>query len=133
MPTKANKNIFEKLMGDSKLKGILFSVLIGTVIFFVCCAVISFIMYFTQTEYSFYYYAVYFLVASGAFVTARVLYRRISGRGIVIGVLGAVPYSLVISLILVIIIGLHISPKILLIPVFSLLGGILGGITAANK
>lgn len=133
MPTKANKNSIKKIFKDSRLKEVIISVLVGIVSFIIGSSIISFIMYFTKTDYKFFYYLSYFFISFGSFITARVLYKRISGRGIFIGILGALPYFVLIAIISAVILRSVISPNTLIIALLALLGGVLGGITAANK
>ena len=127
------KNNSSKKFDSDLLKNIALSTFIGVLITAILSAVVSVIMYSTKTDFTLYYYLIYLFIFSGALFNARFLYRRVKGRGIIIGSLSSLPYMAVMLVIFLIVLQFNVSVNVLLIPLVSFGGGIVGGITAANS
>ena len=127
------KNNSSKKFDTELLKNIALSTFIGVLITAILSAVVSVIMYSTKTDFIFYYYLVYIFIFFGAFFNARFLYRRVKGRGFIIGLLSSLPYIAVMLVVFLIVLQFRLSVNVLLMPPVALAGGTVGGITAANS
>jgi hypothetical protein len=75
----------------------------------------------------------FFIIAISAFFTGSSTYKKLSGRGIIVGTLGTVPLTIV-ELCLILIFGFEaISSFVLIIIPLNLIFGAIGGIVASNQ
>lgn len=82
---------------------------------------------------SFYYYAIFFCISLGAFISGYISYKKLGGRGILCGLLSAMIQLLLVLGIILIVNKFNFTPRILLIIPVCLVPGVLGGILSANK
>ncbi len=115
-----------------KIKPFLFGTIRGLIIFSVLYLSLTYIMYKTNTETSALYFLMFLFIILGGFVSAVYTYKKVRGRGFLTGIIASVPYSIVVFFIFCLINCFEISNNILLVFLLTLLGGFLGGITAAN-
>ena len=115
-----------------KVKPYLLGVLRGFIVFSSLYLGLSLIMFKTNFESVFLYYFIFLFIVLGGFVCGAYVYKKVRGRGFLIGLISTVPYSLLVFLVFFLINGFSVSENIFLVFILSLLGGFLGGITAAN-
>ena len=115
-----------------KAKPYLLGVLRGFIVFAALYLGLSLIMFKTNLESGFLYYFIFLFIVLGGFVCGSYVYKKVRGRGFLIGLISTVPYSLLVFLVFCLINGFSVSGNIFLVFILSLLGGFLGGITAAN-
>ncbi len=127
MPKNKNvNNIF------NRIKPYLFGVLRGFSVFIILYLALAFIMFKTNYESALLYCLMFIFLILGGFVCGVYVYKKVRGRGFLIGLISTIPYSLLVMLVFCLINGFRASSDILLVLLLSLSGGFLGGITAAN-
>ncbi len=114
------------------IKPYIIGVIKGFCVFSVLFLITAFIMYKFNFDSSIIYYFIYAFIALGGFITAVSVYKKVRGRGFLTGVLASLPYSLLVFLLICLVSGFNVSGNILLVFILTLLGGFLGGVTAAN-
>lgn len=77
-------------------------------------------------------YISYLFLLLGGFVSGNSTHKKIGGRGILTGALGAIPVSLVTYLIIFLFSIKNISAFSLICVLFCIIGGSLGGIVSSN-
>lgn len=124
---KVERNEFFELLKkylSSYLKGI-------TVV--ICGILITSLAYYkTSINSDYIYYLNYFFIAVGAFITGNSTHKKFKGRGIINGVLGAVPLVLSILVFIATFSYNTISSFVLIIVPITLLFGSIGGIVGSN-
>ena len=115
-----------------KLKPYIFGVIKGNAVFCVFYFALAFFMLKTNAQSPAFYYLMFLFIMLGGFVCAVCVYKRVKGRGFLTGIISSVPYSLVVFLIISAINGFEISVKTLVVLLLAVIGGFLGGVTAAN-
>ena len=115
-----------------KAKPYLFGVLKGSLVFFIFYLALAFFMLKTNTQSPLLYYLILLFIILGGFACGVDVYKRVRGRGFLTGIISSVPYSLVVFFVIIAINGFDFSAKSLVILLLSVIGGFLGGITAAN-
>ena len=108
------------------------SVLIGLFLFLLLFLIISILVY-KVNDSEFYYFMVYGSIALSAFYTGFVSYKKLGGRGIIIGLISSMILFSVIFLIVLFSMKFEISSKILVLLPVCVIPGIAGGILSANK
>ncbi len=123
-----------KKIGEAfhKFKPYLFGVIRGLVVFSVLYLCLSLIMYKTNLESTIMYCLMFAFIILGGFVCGVYVYKKVKGRGFLTGLLSAVPYGLLVFLVISVINNFSITSDIFIAFLLSLSGGLLGGITAAN-
>lgn len=124
-----NKNITNIF---NKYKPYLFGVLRGFIVFFGLYLCLSLVMYKTNSESKILFFLMFTFIILGGFICGAYVYKKVRGRGFLIGLLSTVPYSLLVFLVICIINGFTVSGDIFLVFLLALSGGFLGGVTAAN-
>lgn len=95
--------------------------------------VLTFAYYKLQEKNDLLYFSCFFIIAISAFFTGSSTYKKLSGRGIIVGTLGTVPLTIV-ELCLILIFGFEaISSFVLIIIPLNLIFGAIGGIVASNQ
>ena len=108
------------------------SVLIGLFLFLLLFLIISILVY-KVNDSEFYYFMVYGSIALSAFYTGFVSYKKLGGRGIIIGLISSMILFSVIFLIVLFSMKFEISSKVLVLLPVCVIPGIAGGILSANK
>ena len=108
------------------------SVLIGLFLFRLLFLIISILVY-KVNDSEFYYFMVYGSIALSAFYTGFVSYKKLGGRGIIIGLISSMILFSVIFLIVLFSMKFEISSKVLVLLPVCVIPGIAGGILSANK
>ncbi len=124
---KVERNEFFELLKKylpSYLKGLI--VAISGILF------ASFAYYKTSINSDLIYFSNYFFIALAAFIAGNSTYNKFKGRGIINGVLGAMPLVLSILIFIAVFSYNTISVFVLIIVPIVLLFGSLGGIIGSN-
>ncbi len=125
-----------KALSENKLvkKSILifFSTLKGVLVYVIGLCSVALLMNLLKKDSSVLYYSLYVFIMLGSFVCAIASCKKLNGRGFLIGLLSAVPYSLFVFILTLVLSEFNISPNIIMVFFLSFLGGFLGGITAVN-
>ena len=108
------------------------SVLKGLFLFLLLFLIISILVY-KVNDSEFYYFMVYGSIALSAFYTGFVSYKKLGGRGIIIGLISSMILFSVIFLIVLFSMKFEISSKVLVLLPVCVIPGIAGGILSANK
>lgn len=104
-----------------------FSVLKGLVVFIIGALLCAF-MILRSPQSNFFFYAIYVFIALGAFLCSYNASKKITGRGILKGLIASALYMALIIIINVIIMRFNISSFILLLLPVCIIPGIVGGI-----
>ena len=108
------------------------SVLKGLFVFLILFLIISILVY-KVNDSEFYYFMVYGSIALSAFYTGFISYKKLGGRGIIIGLISSMILFSVIFLIVLFSMKFEISSKVLILLPVCVIPGIAGGILSANK
>lgn len=104
----------------------------GLAVSAVCFLLLSLLIY-KVNDTSFYYYAIFFCVSLGAFISGYISYQKLGGRGILCGFISAMILLLLFFVTILFVNRFNFTSRILLIIPICLVPGVLGGILSANK
>lgn len=104
----------------------------GFLIIVIGILVLSFAYYKLSEHSPIIYYISYLFFAFGGFVSGNSLHKKVGGRGILTGTLGALPVALLIYLAIALISINNLSIFSLICPLICIVGGTSGGIVSSN-
>ena len=103
----------------------------GFIILFLGFLLISLLIYKVK-DTEFYYFSLFAIIAISSFVSAYTSCKKVGDRGIICGFISSSIFLLLVILVVLIIAGFDVSPRIIITVPVCLVPGIAGGILSAN-
>ncbi len=105
----------------------------GFVLCILLLLIVSLVLYKSNDFGTFYKIIIYLVIFLSSFFTGTSSYKYNTGKGLIIGLKGSVPFVLFLFLLCVVLLKFKVSAFLLIVVPLSVCGSAIGGIIEANK